>query len=382
MRAALEQARTHDRSSRAGPSRPHQCTSRIAKPRSQAPGRRFLAGEWTEEALLRRARRAVTPAPRWLRRSSRTRSPRTTDRPPIARASWRRTSGSRSSAARGRAARAAARAAVAPIRGSAGSGAAGRCRPIDTTADLGALLEPRRRAGSTGSPTRAAWSAPSPTERLRNYRYVWLPRRGGPPRLIERPKRPAEGGPAARAARDARPDPGARRGHGFVARPLGRSPTPRATPAERGRAASTSRTSSRRSTAGARVRHLPHRRLPGGGGARADRRSCTNVVPRAEWAARAAPAGPRRSGGRPPPARPQARDASPPAGRSHLARAREPGRLPASTAASRASPPRSAPATRATPTTSRSPATRGCCAARGPDRAPPWRRSPRDEGFR
>jgi hypothetical protein len=46
-------------SSRAGPSH-GQLTAALAAA--------FLAGDWTQDAMLRRAREAVEPAPGWLRR--------------------------------------------------------------------------------------------------------------------------------------------------------------------------------------------------------------------------------------------------------------------------------------------------------------------------
>ena len=147
----------------------------------------FLAGEWNEEAMTRRARQAVAPAPRWIRRVAaavlaayhrppadrprelalyvrltieRLDEPPMTSRPRVAR--W-----------------------FLPQE------RMGRRRwpvaELDTTADLAELLE--LDAG------RLDWLADAhslersvSSEQLRNYRYAWLPRKGAPPRAIERPK--------------------------------------------------------------------------------------------------------------------------------------------------------------------------------------------------
>jgi hypothetical protein len=62
--------RTHDRSSRAGPS---PLVSPVHDPRDQthlagALAAAFLAGAWSEDALVARAGQAVAPTPRWIRR--------------------------------------------------------------------------------------------------------------------------------------------------------------------------------------------------------------------------------------------------------------------------------------------------------------------------
>ena len=143
--------------------------------------------------------------------------------------------------------------------------------PVPPIASPGALADrlALAPAGSSGSPTRAGWSATAADPRLRHYSYVWLPRPGAPPRPIARPK------PRLKAIQrwilheilDRVPAHDA--AHGFV----------------RGRSARThAALHAGRDTVlrldledffasvrrGARLRHLPHRRLPPGGRARAD----------------------------------------------------------------------------------------------------------------
>ena len=181
--------RTHDRSSRAGPS---PLVSPVHDPRDQthlagALAAAFLAGAWNEDALVARAGQAVAPTPRWIRRIAASvlaayhrppadrprelaayirlaigtlREPPTTDRPRVRR--WLL-----SEERMGR-------------------------RPwpvaeLATTPDLAGLLGldlPRLDwlADVRGLERSVA------TEQLRNYRYLWLPREGAPPRAIERPK--------------------------------------------------------------------------------------------------------------------------------------------------------------------------------------------------
>jgi RNA-directed DNA polymerase len=147
----------------------------------------FLAGEWTEDALVRRARQAVTPAPRWLGRVAAA-TLAAYHRPP---------------ADRPRELAAYVRLAIAGLDGPAmatrprvrrwylSQEQMGRRRwpvaELETIADLGELLGL--------DPGRIDWLADVrglersvESEQLRNYRYTWLPRKAGPPRLIEQPK--------------------------------------------------------------------------------------------------------------------------------------------------------------------------------------------------
>ena len=59
---------------------------------------------------------------------------------------------------------------------------------IDTVGDLAAWLALDVGRTASGSPTCAGSSACVDDERLRHYRYRRLPRKSGPPRVIERPK--------------------------------------------------------------------------------------------------------------------------------------------------------------------------------------------------
>jgi RNA-directed DNA polymerase len=181
--------RTHDESSRAGPS---PLLSAVHAPRAQtqvagALAAAFLAGEWTEDALARRAREAVAPPPPWLRRvavavmAAYPRPPE--DRPRELAAYVRLTiAGLRAPPTRQR---------PRVRRFFVSQERMGRRRwpvaELETTADLAALLE--LDAG------RLDWLADArglersvESEQLRNYRYAWLPRGGAPPRLIEQPK--------------------------------------------------------------------------------------------------------------------------------------------------------------------------------------------------
>jgi RNA-directed DNA polymerase len=147
----------------------------------------FLAGEWDEDAMVRRARQAVAPAPRWIRRVAaevlaayhRPPGDRPRELTRYVRLAIERLEGP-SMASRPRV----RRWFLAPER-------MGRRRwpvaELETTADLGDLLE--LDAG------RLDWLADArglersvASGRLRNYRYAWLPRKGAPPRAIERPK--------------------------------------------------------------------------------------------------------------------------------------------------------------------------------------------------
>jgi hypothetical protein len=182
--------RTHDGSSRAGPS---PLFETVYEPRTQtqlagALAAAFLAGEWTEDALVRRAGQAIVPAPRWVR-SVAAAALAAYHRPPVDRP------------------RELARYVRLVIEGLEAEppmvskprvrrwflprGRMGRQRwpvaELETTADLGDLLG--------RDPGRLDWLADVrglersvASRRLRNYRFAWLPRKGAPPRAIERPK--------------------------------------------------------------------------------------------------------------------------------------------------------------------------------------------------
>ena len=144
----------------------------------------FLAGEWERSAMAARARRALGP-PRVAaaRRARRCWRPITRP-PPTGRASSPPTSSAsaRADVAPRRRACCASRSSTpqmvrAPLAGAADRhrrrpGRAPRARP-------GAARVARRRPRAR---------APRRDERLRHYRYLQLPRAGGPPRVIERPK--------------------------------------------------------------------------------------------------------------------------------------------------------------------------------------------------
>ena len=147
----------------------------------------FLAGPWNEDALVSRAGQAISPTPRWIRRVAASvvaayhhppvdrprelatyvrlmiaslREPPTTERPRV-----RRYLLSEERMGRRR----------WPV------------AELETTADLAELL-----GLDLG---RLDWLADVrglersvDSEQLRNYRYLWLSRKGAPPRAIERPK--------------------------------------------------------------------------------------------------------------------------------------------------------------------------------------------------
>jgi RNA-directed DNA polymerase len=165
-------------SSRVGPS-----PTRLAPAIAAA----FLAGTWTEDAMVRRAREAIEPAPRWLRRvavavvAAYHRPP--SDRPRELTEFVRLT--------------------IAALRVPAPpqprrvrrwflpeQRMVRRRWPVvelDNKAELAALLE------LDGS--RLDWLADVrglertvESEQLRNYRYAWLPRAAAPPRVLEQPK--------------------------------------------------------------------------------------------------------------------------------------------------------------------------------------------------
>jgi len=153
----------------------------------------FLAGEWREEELVRRARDALAPPPRWIPALAREvllaypRAPR--DRPRelaafVALALERRLRG-RPGRRRERPGRPRERrrflpttAMVLPRWGVA---------PLDTVADLAVLLElePDRLLGLADARSWERDAAPGPG---RHYRYGWRPKAGGGLRLIEAPK--------------------------------------------------------------------------------------------------------------------------------------------------------------------------------------------------
>jgi hypothetical protein len=145
----------------------------------------FLGGAWEAEAMMRRGRAVYGHTPRWLRRVVRE-VLSGYERPPADRP---RELG----------------AYIAIVLGEIGS-RLGPPHPvrlplfhphtvrapwpvprIDTAGDLAGFLDV--------DPARLAWLADvrglertATDERLRNYRYLWLPRPSGPPRVIERPK--------------------------------------------------------------------------------------------------------------------------------------------------------------------------------------------------
>jgi len=147
----------------------------------------FLAGSWTEEALVRRGGEVLAPRPRWLRSVVRT-VLRAHHRPPL--------DAPRELAARISAALERPQPASAPAPRVVGvrtfTPAMGRRRfgvpALASTADLAELL-----GVSSGT---LAWLADvrslerrAGDERLRNYRYGWVARANGAPvRVIERPK--------------------------------------------------------------------------------------------------------------------------------------------------------------------------------------------------
>jgi RNA-directed DNA polymerase len=176
--AASEQLlRTHDESSRAGPS-PLLSTVHSPSDQTQVAGAlaaAFLAGEWTEEALVFRSGVVAVVA-------AYQRPPQ--DRPRELAAYVRLTiAGLRAGPEMSEPPRV--------RRWFVSQERMGRRRwpvaELETTADLAALL------GLDAG--RLDWLADArglersvDSEQLRNYRYAWLPRRGAPPRLVEQPK--------------------------------------------------------------------------------------------------------------------------------------------------------------------------------------------------
>ncbi len=276
--------RTHDESSRAGPS---PLLSSVHSPRAQtqvagALAAAFLAGEWTEDELVRRAREAVAPPPRWLR--------------PVAAAVM--AAYPRPPVDRPRELAAYVRLTIAGLRGPwmprpprvrrffVSQERMGRRRwpvaELETTADLAALLE--LDAG------RLDWLADArglersvESEQLRNYRYAWVPRRGAPPRLLEQPKSMLKAA-QRRVLREVLDHiPAHDAAHGFVA---GRSARSHA--AAHARAAVVVRLDLEdffASVTASRVFGIFRTAGYAEGVAYALTALCTNVVPRGEWAA-------------------------------------------------------------------------------------------------
>ena len=165
-------------SSRAGPS-PSNLAGAIAAA--------LLAGEWTESPMLRRSREAIEPAPAWLRRVV-----------PAVREAYREPPADRPRELTEFVRLTIERLRVPPTtppprvrRWFLPEQRMVRRRwpvvELDTKADLAALLELE--------PSRLDWLADVrglertvETEQLRNYRYAWLPRPGAPPRVLEQPK--------------------------------------------------------------------------------------------------------------------------------------------------------------------------------------------------
>jgi hypothetical protein len=147
----------------------------------------FLAGDWNEDALVRRAGQAISPTPRWIRRIAASvlaayhrppadrprelaayvrlvigglREPPTIERPRVRR--WL----------------------LSEER-------IGRRRwpvaELETAADLAELLELDLGRLDWLADVRGLERSVV-SEQLRNYRYLWLPRAAAPPRAIERPK--------------------------------------------------------------------------------------------------------------------------------------------------------------------------------------------------
>jgi len=147
----------------------------------------FLAGPWNEDALVSRAGQAISPTPRWIRRVAASvlaayhhapvdrprelatyvrltiaslREPPTTERPRV-----RRYLLSEERMGRRR----------WPV------------AELETTADLAELLGLDLGRLDWLADVRGLERSVDP-EQLRNYRYLWLSRKGAPPRAIERPK--------------------------------------------------------------------------------------------------------------------------------------------------------------------------------------------------
>jgi RNA-directed DNA polymerase len=242
----------------------------------------FLAGEWNEDAMTRRARQAVAPAPRWIRQIAAT-VVAAYHRPPADRprelTRYVRITIERLDAPPMSSRPRLRRWFLVQER-------MGRRRwpvaDLETTAELAELLE--LDAG------RLDWLADArglersvTSEQLRNYRYVWLPRPGAPPRAIERPKSMLKAA-QRRVLREVLDQiPAHDAAHGFVA---GRSARSRA--AVHARAAVVVRLDLEdffASVTAGRVFGIFRCAGYPEGVAHALTALCTNVVPRAEWAA-------------------------------------------------------------------------------------------------
>jgi hypothetical protein len=240
-----------------------------------------LAGEWNEEAMARRARQAVAPAPRWIRQVA-AKVLAAYHRPPVDRP------------------RELTRYIRLTIEGLDAPPLSSRPRvrrwfltqeqmgrrrwpvaELDTVADLAELLE--LDAG------RLDWLADAHglersvrSEQLRNYRYAWLPRKGAPPRAIERPKSMLKAA-QRRVLREVLDQiPAHDAAHGFVA---GRSARSHA--AAHTRAAIVVRLDLENffaSVTAGRVFGIFRCAGYSEGVAHALTALCTNVVPRGEWA--------------------------------------------------------------------------------------------------
>ena len=243
----------------------------------------FLAGDWTEEGLVRRGRQAVAPAPRWIRQVART-VLEAYHRPP---------------ADRPRELTRYVRLAIAGLRAQPPMDSRPRVRrwflseqqmgrrrwpvaDLETPADLAELLEL--------DPDRLDWLADArglertvDSERLRNYRYAWLPRPGAPPRAIERPKSMLKAAQrrVLRGVLDAIPAHDA--AHGFVAGRSARSHA--ATHTGAGLVLRLDLEDFFASVTAGRVFGIFRTAGYAEGVAHALTALCTNVLPRARWAA-------------------------------------------------------------------------------------------------
>ncbi len=219
--------------------------------------------------------------------------------------------------------------------------AAAACARGDLRARDGADALARARPRHTGRPRRHARPAP------RRARLARRPPRPGAARLrppaaqLSLPlaaqgggaaaadraaQAPAQGDPAACAARDPRGDPAARRRPRLPARAFAAHPRPPARRAWR-RAAIRPRGLLRLDRGRPRVRRVPRRRIPGGGRRRSHRAGHERSAP-GGVGGRATGGRPDRRRGAPAPG-PAAGGGAPAAGLPHLARARQPVRLPA-----------------------------------------------------
>src|SRR3954447_11712447 len=295
----------------------------------------FLAGEWDEAGLLARGVASLDRRPGWLRGVVRAvlagyhRPP--ADRPRELAAFIAVTLEARTAAQRD----------VPPprvVRRFVAESRMGR-RPwpvpeLATTGELAAFL-------GLGDGELAWLAAPRGLERtvsdeqLRNYHYARLPRPGGPPRLIERPKSRLKA--AQRTVLHEILDwiPAHPAAHGFTrGRPPAHARRPAHGSARRG--APRPRGLLRLRRGASHLRDLPHGGLSRVGGARADGPEHERD-PGRRMGRRAAPAGPR-ARRRPPPPRSPPGHAAPPAGRPDLPRARQPRGLPARPPPRRARP--------------------------------------------